>query len=248
MNQGQLNQGQGFGLGPLANVREWSTFEWLNYQFAPRLSAGVGAGFTYDNLSVGPDMTSEEYQGRIKWQATDKISLVLSGGLNDMQFLNSSVPDLLSPVFSASVLYQLFLPTTLSVSASRATTPSYFENAVTEVTSVSAGLHQRLLGRLYLDVTGGYGSTSYTGSAVGFNGANLSSYDSGLHQCKPKHHVPQAGQRRGLFPGKHPLLRRNRCRELFLQLYDHPGRPLLGLPILAPEPVARRKSVAGCWF
>ena len=177
MNQGQLNQGQGFGLGPLANVREWSTFEWLNYQFAPRLSAGVGAGFTYDNLSVGPDMTSEEYQGRIKWQATDKISLVLSGGLNDMQFLNSSVPDLLSPVFSASVLYQLFLPTTLSVSASRATTPSYFENAVTEVTSVSAGLHQRLLGRLYLDVTGGYGSTSYTGSAVGFNGANLSSYD-----------------------------------------------------------------------
>jgi hypothetical protein len=150
----------------------------LNYQFVPRLTAGLGVGFTYDNMSFGSDMTSEQFQGRINWHATDKLSLLLSGGLDYRQFLSSDIPDLLSPIFSAAIQYQLFEPTSLSLSASRSTSPSYFQNALTEVSSVSASVHQRLLRRLFLDVSGGYSSTAYHNTATVVSAAQTSDYDS----------------------------------------------------------------------
>jgi hypothetical protein len=176
-NQNLRYVSQGSVVQPLTDTRTWSTMEWLNYQIVPRLTAGLGAGFTYDNVSVGADMTSEQFQGRINWQATDKISLFLSGGLDDRQFLASAAPDLLSPVFAASIQYQIFEPTSLSLTASRSISPSYFQNAVTEGTSISAGLHQRLLKRLSLDVSGGYSTTKYHDTATFFTAANNSSYD-----------------------------------------------------------------------
>jgi hypothetical protein len=169
---------QGSVLEPVVNTREWSTMDWLNYQFVPRLTAGLGVGFTYDNMSFGSDMTSEQFQGRINWHATDKLSLLLSGGLDYRQFLSSDIPDLLSPIFSAAIQYQLFEPTSLSLSASRSTSPSYFQNALTEVSSVSASVHQRLLRRLFLDVSGGYSSTAYHNTATVVSAAQTSDYDS----------------------------------------------------------------------
>ena len=69
--------------------REWSTLDWLNYQFWPRLSAGVGAGFGYVNVETGPDMTYEQLQARTDWRATDKISFQLHAGGEDRQFSGS---------------------------------------------------------------------------------------------------------------------------------------------------------------
>jgi hypothetical protein len=169
---------QGSIAQPVANTRDWSTMEWLNYQFIPRFSLGLGVGFTYDNLSFGPDITSEQYQGRINWHATDKLSFALSGGLDDRQFLASSAPNLLSPIFSASVQYPLFETTSLSLAANRSVSPSYFAGAVTDGTTISAGLHQRLLRKLYLDVSGGYGTTTYINTTTVFGPANTGNYAS----------------------------------------------------------------------
>jgi hypothetical protein len=162
----------------LTDVREWSTLDWLNYQFAPRFGAGLGAGFTYDNLSSGPDTTSEQVQGRIAWDAGTKLHFLLSGGLNDEQFIGSHSPDLLSPIFSLSARYQLFETTSLSLSGSRAVVPSYFQGAATEATSLNAGLRQRLLGRLFFDVGGAYGTTSYHATTTGQIGGNVGNYTS----------------------------------------------------------------------
>src|SRR6185503_14648059 len=50
-----LNQNFRFAQG-LQNSREWSTLDWLNYQFFPRLDVAIGAGFGYVDVDTGPDM------------------------------------------------------------------------------------------------------------------------------------------------------------------------------------------------
>ena len=139
--------------------------DWFNYQFWPRLSAGVGAGFGYTMQSYSPDAINEQYQARVSWRATDKISFQLSGGLEDQQYLSGGASDLLTPIFGATVQYQPFHQTRFSMSASRTVSPASFQNQTTESTVVTAGLNQRLLGRLTLDLSGGYGTTKYLTSA-----------------------------------------------------------------------------------
>jgi hypothetical protein len=161
----------------LTDTRSWSTMNWLNYQFWPRFGAAIGGGFGYDNLAVGSDMTSEQLQGRITWRVVNKLNFVLSGGAEDRQFLAAGVPDLISPIFSLSAQYSLFEVTTLSLSASRTVSPSYFSDQVSESTSISAGLHQRLLGKLSLDLSGGYGTSIYHASSTAPVAADISNYD-----------------------------------------------------------------------
>jgi hypothetical protein len=163
--------------GEQSDTRSWSTMDWLNYQFWSRLGAAIGVGFGYDNLAVGTDMTSEQLQGRITWKVVQKLSFVLSGGAEDRQFLAAGVPDLISPIFSFSAQYSLFEATTLSLSASHTVSPSFWQDQVTESTSISAGLHQRLLGKLFLDLSGGYGTSTYHASSTAPASPNISNYD-----------------------------------------------------------------------
>jgi hypothetical protein len=150
----------------LASSHSWSTMEWLNYAFEPRLSVGAGIGFGFDQQDNSPNAINEQYQGRVNWRATDKISFQLSGGLEDQQYLTGGASDLLVPIFNGSIQYQPFSQTRLSLSAGRTVSESFFENQITENTSVGADLNQRLLGQLYLDISGGYGSSKYLASVI----------------------------------------------------------------------------------
>jgi len=157
---------QSSGGEELNSHNSWSTTDWLNYQFSPGLGAAIGGGFDYNDSSSSSDITSEQIQGRITWRVIRKLRLMMSGGVNSMQFLGSGASDLLSPVFSLSVQYSPSEATTFSVSAYSAVRPSYYQDQVTESTSISAGLHQRLLGRIYLDLSGGYGNSTYHASTT----------------------------------------------------------------------------------
>jgi hypothetical protein len=168
---------QAVGSEALSDLREWNTTDWLNYEFAPRLSVGIGPGFTYDNTAVGPDITSEQLQGRVIWKVHNKLNFLLTGGLNAQQFLNSGSSDLLTPIFSLAVEYKLFDTTTLSLSGGRSVTPSYFQNQSTEATTINAGLRQRLLSKLFLNLGGGYGTTTYHGTTSGPTAAGIGNYD-----------------------------------------------------------------------
>jgi hypothetical protein len=152
----------------LSDSRTWSTTEGFNYQFWPRFSAGLGVTFAYDDLKVGTDMTSEQLNGRINWVVGQKLTLSLSGGVEDRQFLDSREPDSLTPIFAASIIYHPFEPTTLTLSANRTVTASYFDSQITEITGFTGSLQQRLLGELTLNVTGGFTSTSYQSTFLGF--------------------------------------------------------------------------------
>ena len=59
--------------------------------------------------------------------------------------------------------------------ASESVSPAYFQGNVTDATTISASLHQRLLGKLYLDVSGAYSTTSYHTTTAG--AANASNFD-----------------------------------------------------------------------
>ena len=151
----------------IGNFRDWSTMDWLNYQWSPSLSTSVGAGFGYTAVDIGSDMTYEQVQGRFIWHLAQKVSASVSGGAEIRQFLDSGQPDALNPIFSASLNYQPFKVTTLSLTASRIVRSSYYQNQATKNTSVNASIRQRLLGRLYLTLSGGYANTSYQASTPG---------------------------------------------------------------------------------
>ncbi|HVM49409.1 MAG TPA: hypothetical protein VMU04_15380 [Candidatus Acidoferrum sp.] len=164
--------------GQLSDLTEWSTLDWVNYQVLPTVSVGLGVGVTYDSLSVGPDIVSEQAQARLQWIVGKRLSAYLSGGLNDQQYVGSSVGDFLSPIFSLTLQYQLFEATSLFVNASSGTSPSYYGGQASQSTGISAGVHQRLLRRLFLDVSGGYWNTTYHATTASPNTPGLSDYDS----------------------------------------------------------------------
>ena len=149
------------------SYREWSTLDWLNYQFWARFSVALGVGLGYDDVDVGPDMLFEQYQARVQWRATDKISFQFNGGLEDRQFLTNSVSDALNPVFGGGIQYQLFKHTQISLNAERTVAVSELQSEVTESIGVNGDVNQRLLGRLFLDLGGGYQDTKYVSSVNG---------------------------------------------------------------------------------
>ncbi len=163
-------------LGASQNVRvtaeysdywDWATMNWLDYQFAPTLSFGPGLGFGYTLVEPGTDMMYEQYQARFNWQLTRRFSLAVQGGLEVRQRLDSGLPDLLSPLFSGSLGWQLFEHTRLSASASHSLSPSYDAGQVTESTTVGGSFNQRLLKRLDFTAGVGYRTGQYLATEVG---------------------------------------------------------------------------------
>jgi hypothetical protein len=143
---------------------EWSTMDWLNYEFWPRLNAALGAGGGYDDEASSPDMTFERFQGRVNWRPADKISFQLHGGVEVRQYLTGGGSPLINPIFDATLLYHPFEQTKISVTGSRVVSASFLVDQVTETTGVIADLNQRLLGKLFLDLNGGYQSVKYVSS------------------------------------------------------------------------------------
>jgi len=141
--------------------RSWSISESLGYKFRPRLSAGISAGFGYVNVDSGSDQISASAGGSLSWRATDKTSFQVNAGVSDSRSLGSGSGDIISPTFGASIQYQPFEPTQISLGASRGITTSYFQNTDSESTSVSIGVNQRLLQKYHLSLSAGYSTTDY---------------------------------------------------------------------------------------
>jgi hypothetical protein len=155
-----------------SSYRQWSTMEYVNYQFWSRLSAGIGAGFGYSEPDAGPDMISESVQGRVSWQVADKTRVLVHGGLQDSQFLGTAGnSSLLNPVYGVMVEYQAFKHTSLSLSADRGVGVSMFQDQVSDTTSVTAGVGQQLFGKLLLSLGAEYSTVDYVASSTGRPGS-----------------------------------------------------------------------------
>jgi hypothetical protein len=143
------------------DVETWSGNGSLNYTFSPKLRAGLSVGGGYDEVSVGSSITFESYQGVLMFHPGSKTTLNLSGGISVDSFGIAGAPSLVSPIFSATLAYQLLKGTSISLSAARSVSPSYFSNQVDTVTTVGVALQQSLTPKLSLTLTGGYSTSSY---------------------------------------------------------------------------------------
>lgn len=149
-----------------SDSRNYSTLNWLNQQFGPNIGAGIGLGFGYEDVGDGVDMTYEQIKARLVCNITGKIELSINGGAEIRQFVGSGKSSLVTPIMGAALTYHVFQPTTLTLHADRSVGSSYFQNEITETTSVEAILDQRLFGRYTLSLSGGYALTSYQASAA----------------------------------------------------------------------------------
>jgi len=158
---------------------EWSTLNWLNYQFRPTLVVALGVGLGYDHEPSGPEMSFEQLQGRIEWRATEKLSFRIHGGMENRQFLTGDtsaifnpvannvdlIGNAVNPIFDATIQYKPFAQTRLSVTGQRVVSASYLPGEVTETTAGSADINQRLLGKFFLDLSANYQTTKYTNAS-----------------------------------------------------------------------------------
>lgn len=174
----QLNSKLAMQLGLSQNLRfsedyidvfQWSTMNWLDYSISPKLSAGVGGGGGYVDVSEGFDSVYEQLMGRVTWRPGEKLSLTANGGADFRQFLNADLSTLVNPVYGLTGSYDLFENTTLLLSGSRQVSASYFENQVNENTRISGGVRQRLFEKLVLSLSGGYRQSRYIQVVEGFD-------------------------------------------------------------------------------
>jgi hypothetical protein len=151
----------------LSDLQEWTESDWLNYQFEQQLGVAIGVTGGYDELSIGSDMPFEEAQVRVNFQPGPKLSLNVTGGIEDRQFVHPSAPPLVAPVFDATAQYEVRDGTSLTVSGSRTVTPAFFGNEVNVITSVMVGVRQRIVGKMFLSINGSYILEPYTSIVAG---------------------------------------------------------------------------------
>jgi hypothetical protein len=151
----------------LSDLEEWTTQDWLNYQAGTMFGMGIGLIAGYDNVDPGSAMPFEQIQGRINFHPGPKLTLTLGGGVEDRQFLDPGAPPLISPIFNGSLLYQIFQPTTLSLSASRSVTPSLLDNQIETITAVNGLIRQQLSKKFSVEANAGYTTEPQTSIVAG---------------------------------------------------------------------------------
>jgi hypothetical protein len=138
----------------------------FNYKYNPRLAIGIGGSGGVSSVDGGPDETFEQGLLRVQYQATGKIALNASAGVEVRQFDNSagdgSRDDHLSGVYEIGATYQPFDGTVITLrGSSRVLNSANVANADFLATNVLLGVRQRLLQRVYLGFTAGYEHAHY---------------------------------------------------------------------------------------
>ena len=133
---------------------------YLDYQYAPKTNLSVGAGLGYLVPQRTADQLYEQFLGRVRWSASDKLFVSGTVGIEFRQ--GTAGIDKLNAVFDGAVNYLPFDGTQLSLITSRATAPSDAELGQDVVlTSVAVQGQQRFLTRLFIGCSAQYENLSY---------------------------------------------------------------------------------------
>lgn len=150
-----VNQNFNFASG-LQSTREWSTLDFVDFNLSPRLLLGVGGGGGYDSAENSADQTFQQFQTRVSWLVDDRLSVSANAGLEDREFAGGSRGPTVNPIYGAQVQYQPFAQTQLALKLNHSVSPSVLASLDSETATYELSLNQRLLGKLHLNVTGGY--------------------------------------------------------------------------------------------
>jgi hypothetical protein len=150
----------------------------INYNYSPKLVIGLGGSGGYNWVdSPSPNQTFEQANVRMSYQATGKISLSASGGVEFRQFENDTRGTHVSPVYELSATYQPFDGTNITLSGSgRILNSAALAGQDYMATTINAAVRQRLLGRIYLGLTLGYEHAEYFDAINGVNATREDNY------------------------------------------------------------------------
>jgi hypothetical protein len=158
----------------LISSDEFSGNLFFNYKYSPRLAFGIGGSGGYRTVDLGPDETFEQGLLRVQYQATGKIAVNASAGVEVRQFDNfngfSSRSDHISGVYEIGATYQPFDGTVITLRGSSRVLSSAtvaFNDFL--ATNILLGVRQRLLQRVFVGFTGGYEHAHYFDTVPGLN-------------------------------------------------------------------------------
>jgi hypothetical protein len=154
---------------PLTRNVAWTGSDWnsltgsveVQYNVTQKLNftASIHAG--HDEISANPNMSHYGPQLRVRWRPTDRLSVSAGSGYESRTVHGTGGGTTRTPVYDASLAYSPTETTTLSLSASRSVTTSYFNDQTSLGESWSASLSQRLLTRLFFSASYNEGRSTY---------------------------------------------------------------------------------------
>jgi hypothetical protein len=150
---------------------------YINYNLTPKLMVGVGGTFGLDFVEdPSVDQTFEQANVRINYQATGKLGLSASAGVEFRQFDNHR-GDRVTPVFELGAIYRPFDGTTVTLTAGRRILNSgFFADQDFATTYVVGRVQQRLFRRIHLGLVIGYENSDYFATTNGVSATREDDY------------------------------------------------------------------------
>ena len=150
---------------------------YINYNVTPKLMVGVGGTFGWDFVEdPSVDQTFEQANVRINYQATGKLGLSASAGVEFRQF-DDQRDDYVTPVFELGAIYRPFDGTTVTLTAGRRILNSgFFADQDFATTYVVGRVQQRLLRRVHLGLAAGYENSDYFATSSGVSATREDDY------------------------------------------------------------------------
>lgn len=141
---------------------------YIYYNCTPKVVVGIGGAGGYDFVDApNPDQTFEQVNVRINYQATGKLNLIASAGVEFRRF-DGNRDERTSPVFEAGAIYYPFDGTSITLTAGRRMLNSGFLSDQDFATTYVIGrIQQRLFQRIYLGLAAGYENADYFPTASG---------------------------------------------------------------------------------
>jgi hypothetical protein len=152
------------------NSSQWTGSAYLTYEAMPKTSFALGLLGGAVDLE-GPNQTFEQFNGRVVYTPTTKLSFNLTLGVECRQTEGTS-RQLVKPVFSGGLDYEPFDATSLNLNAYRnySYSATYYGNDYL-ATGVSGSITQRFFNKIFAVFTASFENASYEDNVTQQQGA-----------------------------------------------------------------------------
>jgi len=153
--------------GAFSDTADRSASLWLDYQFLPKVKAGVGGTVGYlqvDGNALNHNPNSAYYQGKLRlaWQASEKVTINANGGYEYRNIQDLAVSDPSMFVFGLDATWKAAERTSVRLGATRGRVASNaLGSAINQQTAFTASLRQGLADNLSFNLEGGYSMAEY---------------------------------------------------------------------------------------
>lgn len=145
----------------LTSSNDWSTLEWLHYKAAPQLDTALGLGIGFTDVSQGSNMTYYRPQAQVIWSVTNKINLTVHGGFERRHFESGGTPDKTNPIYGLTLDFRPIETTRITAGVDRQVTATLLNDEISNGTTVTLQVEQRLFREFYLTVGGSHQKLDY---------------------------------------------------------------------------------------